>query len=85
MPTSWGKCRAKNFRRLRSWIYTSGRITIRHRQVHVRLRGDDYPRIQTARTRRVRLRCNEPARRSTQLRSNVHEEEEDVELDVLNF
>ena len=51
----------------------------------MRLRGDVYPRIQTTRTRRVRLRCNEPERRSTQLRSNVHEEEEAVELDVLNF
>ena len=39
----------------------------------------------TARTRRVRLRCNEPERRTTQLRSNVQEEEEGDELDVLNF
>ena len=51
----------------------------------MRLRGDDYSRIQPARTRRVRLRCNEPERRSTQPRSNVNEEEEAVELDVLNF
>ena len=52
----------------------------------MRLRGDDYSCSQTARTRRVRLRCNEPERRSTQLRSNVHEEEEEaVEVDVLNF
>ena len=51
----------------------------------MRLRAHDYPRIQTARTRRVRLRRIEPARQSTHLRSNVHEEEEAVELDVLNF
>ena len=43
----------------------------------MQLRGDDCPRIQTARTRRVRLRCNESARLSTQLRSNAHEEEAD--------
>ena len=51
----------------------------------MRLRRDDYPRIQTARTRRVRLRCNESLRQSTQLRSNVHEEDEADEQDDLNF